>query len=118
MNAVLAVANAALDRATDEVITNFGVDTGRYIRLMADIESREDISAESNRRAAELEIRPVWYTDARHAESHSLDALAELTKFIGRPPDAFGVYGRGRTLRHVVDRPTFEAAERFRWSGV
>jgi hypothetical protein len=41
---LLNAANAALDRATDEVLSNCGADTGRWIALCAGIESREDFN--------------------------------------------------------------------------
>jgi hypothetical protein len=44
-NAVLTCAAAALDRATDEILTNFGgsADTGRWLTMCATLE-REEIS--------------------------------------------------------------------------
>lgn len=53
---LLSVANAALDRATDEVLTNFGdvAETGRWLRALATIEHAEDFAEAlaSDQRAA------------------------------------------------------------------
>jgi hypothetical protein len=38
VDAVFATASAALSRATDEVLTNLRDDSGRWLKLMADIE--------------------------------------------------------------------------------
>lgn len=41
---ILAAANSALDLATGEIFSNHASESGRWLKLMADLESREDFS--------------------------------------------------------------------------